>query len=134
MIKIEHPYIFRTGTRVMMLKGRNKDGNTYQRCIMRATHDAGAFNRAFAELENMALPGERIYASATERNMTAAVRLFKQRQLDNDYDEHPMEFYRKLNSRWCSILSNPKCESKPKTWLWDCDNDDEYLDAKFVIE
>ena len=135
---IEHPQSFKEGTRVMMLKGRHKDGLTDERCILRVSHDATEFDRKMKDLVFSAQPGERIYASAGARNVAAAVRLFKQRQLDADYDEDCLAFYRSLNSRWCSCLSSPQAQQE-KFWLFDCDapSDEarvlvEYYEAVFI--
>jgi len=69
-------------------------------------------------------PGERIYASAGERAMRAAMREFKRRQLDADYDQDPELFYRAMESRWVASLMQPTCQQS-KVWLFDCDIDDD---------
>lgn len=125
MATIVHPDSFKSGTRVLMLKGRHKDGIEKERQIMRVSHDEAGFDATLAQLLAMALPGERIYASAGERCMRSAVRVFKQRQLDADYDDDPMRFYRGIEARWVSALMAPTCQAT-KLWLFDCD-DPSYL-------
>ncbi len=67
---------------------------------------------------------ERIYVSAGERDLKKAIRVFKERQLANDYDPKPELFYKKLNTRWCSCLMQTQCQLE-KVWLFDCDSDDD---------
>ena len=47
---IDHPRRYRTGTRVLFLKGRHKDGIQDERMVMRISHDEDQFNRALGEL------------------------------------------------------------------------------------
>ena len=117
---IEHPKRFRDRTRVLFLKGRNKDGCTDQRTIMRTSHDPDEFDRRLAELVEAARPGERIYASAGPRAVAAAMRVFKERQLAADYDADPEAFYRSIEARWTSCLMAARAQDG-KVWLFDCD-------------
>lgn len=117
---IDHPDQYRDGTRVLMLKSRHKDGHDKERQIMRVTHSADHFNRTLDELLAMAQEGERIYGAAGARDVAKAVRLFKHRQLDADYDDDPLRFYRGLNERWISALMAPTSQAT-KLWLFDCD-------------
>lgn len=121
MLLIDHPDRFTEGTRVLLLKGRHKDGVETQRCIMRVTHDSTAFRRTINDLLSQAAPGERIYASAGARDVTKAVRFFKARQLANDYAADPLDFYRHIEARWISCLMEPTAQAD-KIWLFDCDD------------
>jgi hypothetical protein len=121
---IQHPNSFKEGTRVLMLKSRHKDGITDERTITRVTHSLEQFDRELGELIGMLQPNERIYASAAKRSIGKAVRLFKQRQLDADYDDDPQRFYRALQDRWVSCLMAPTSEDD-KLWLFDCDTIEE---------
>lgn len=118
---IDHPERFRDETRVLMLKSRHKDGHENERQIVRVTHSATHFNSTLAELALMARDGERIYGSAGARDMQKAVRLFKHRQLDADYDDDPLRFYRGINERWVSALMAPTSQMD-KLWLFDADS------------
>ena len=120
MTVIDHPERFRTGTRVLFLKGRNKDGCSDQRTIMRISHTQDQFDRRLSELLEAQRPGERIYAAAGPRSMAAAVRVFKERQLAAEYDQDPEAFYRSMDARWASCLMAPRAQYG-KTWLFDCD-------------
>ena len=120
---IDHPAQYRDGTRVLMLKSRRKDGHDRERQIMRVTHSVDHFNRSLGDLLAMARDGERIYGAASARDMQKAVRLFKQRQLDADYDDDPLRFYRGINERWVSALMAPTSQAA-KLWLFDCDTVD----------
>lgn len=129
---IEHPAHFKTGTRVLFLKGRYKDGIEKQRMIGRVTHSVEHFNQDLAELAAMAEPGERIYGSAGERDMPKAIREFKRRQLDADYDGDPELFYRAINARWIAALMAPTSQMG-KLWLFDCDTVEESTNAMIEI-
>ena len=107
-----------------MLKGRHKDGISGERYFVRVTHSVGHFSRIMEELVNLAQDGERIYGSAGERSMKAAIREFKRRQLDADYDDDPERFYRAINDRWVASLMAPTSQQE-KLWLFDCDTSDE---------
>ncbi len=130
---IDHPVRFKYGTRVLFLKGRNKDGCTDQRTLMRISHDAGQFEHRLAELQEVSRPAERIYASAGPRAVSAAMRVFKERQLAADYDEDPEAFYRSIETRWASCLMAPRAQDG-KVWLFDCDepNDTERVEAELA--
>lgn len=119
-----HPEKFRTGTRVIMLKGRYKDGLTRQRQIFRVSHSVREFDAAIDELRAIAREGERIYASAGARCMVRAIREFKRRQLDADYDANPRLFYERLWDRWVSCLMAPTSQEE-MFWLFDCDSREE---------
>lgn len=58
---VQHPDRFRDGTRVLMLKGRHKDGIEHERAIVRVTHSADHHARTMDELAAIARDGERIY-------------------------------------------------------------------------
>lgn len=118
---IPHPGHYTVGTRVLILKGRNKDGATDQRVIMRVTHEPGKFARALAELMSLQRPGERIYVTAGARDVSKAMRLFKERQLANDYAQDPLDFYCHIEARWISCLMAVEAQAE-KLWLFDCDD------------
>jgi hypothetical protein len=120
MKQILHPSRFRCGTRILMLVGRNKDGVEKQRVINRVSHSSIDFNKLWTELSLISKPGERIYASVNARNVKKASRIFKIKQLDSEYDQDPLEFYRKLEARWISSLMNVTAR-EDKYLLFDCD-------------
>ncbi len=126
MKHIMHPEHFKTGTRVLLLKGRYKDGIVNERTISLVTSDIGHFNRTLRHLQEAAEPGERIYGTAGERDVPRAIRLFKERQLDANYDDDPTRFYERLNDRWVSCLMNPASQKK-KLWLFDCDDEEQEI-------
>ena len=118
---LDHPDEYRNGVRVLFLKGRYKDGIVHQRTRQVISHDADAFDDGLKELQLLAQPGERIYASAGPRCLERATRIFKEKQLAADYEEG-IQFYRKLTDRWISCLMKPTSEDKEnKKWLIDCD-------------
>lgn len=117
---IDHPPAFTEGTRVLLLKGRHKDGLQDERSIPMVTHDARQFHRALTQLSALSRPGERIYASAGARSLEKAAREFKRRQLDADYEPDRADFYRNLTDRWVSCLMVPSSQDE-KVWFFDCD-------------
>ncbi len=119
---IRHPQTYMTGTRVLMLKARHKDGIEAERQVLRISHTREQFGHRLAELSELSRPGERIYAPASPRLMRAAIRLFKERQLAADYDADPEAFYRNIEGRWCSCLMDPRVQDG-KLWLIDCDSE-----------
>lgn len=121
---IDHPEYFMSGTRVIQLTGRNKD-NAAPRRIHKVSTNQECFEEILEELIEMARPNERIYASASARNVERASRDFKHRMVDAETEPNPMSFYESLNSRWVSCLMAPNCQS-PKLWMFDCDSVQEY--------
>lgn len=126
---IEHADTYRSGARVLFLKGRHKDGLTKQRTIVRITHSIEQFNRALDNLVASIVDGERVYGSVSARCMSKAIREFKRRQLDADYDEDPERFYRTINDRWASSLMQ-KTSQLDKLWMFDCDTAEEAVAAE----
>ena len=120
MVLLSHPDQFKTGLRVLILKSRNKDGPSEKRSVVRSTKGVEDFDRVLRELAERAKEGERIYASAGQRCEKSAIREFKRRQLDADYDPDTLEFYLNVNRRWCSCAMLPSSQ-KEKFWLFDCD-------------
>ena len=124
-IVIDHTHDFKSGTRVLSLVGRLKDGVSNQRGINRVTHTVEKWDAAFAEFLSQMQDGQRIYCTAGSRDIEKAARQFKQRQLESEYDEDPMAFYRNMQSRWASCLCSPQSQEQ-KIWMFDCDSDAEY--------
>lgn len=121
---IDHTHDFKSGTRVLSLVGRLKDGVSNQRGVNRVTHNESQWETAFsAFLANMQ-EGQRIYCTAGSRDVAKASRLFKERQLAAEYDEDPLNFYRALEARWASALTSPSSQLQ-KVWMFDCDTDAE---------
>ena len=79
---------FKTGYRIIMLINRKNDEGKLNsdrkgtRCI---TENAIHFNNALDALRKIKVDGDRIYCTVNSRNINKAIRLFKKRQLDNDY-------------------------------------------------
>lgn len=119
---VNHPDTYREGCRVLVLSGRNKDGAEKTRTIRLVSYDVEAFNFHLAELLKRMRPHERIYGSASVRSTEKAVRILKQRMLENDYDDQPLKFYHRLEDRWTSCLMSPQAQ-EIKYWMFDCDED-----------
>jgi hypothetical protein len=122
-----------TGTRMLMLKSRHKDGIEKERTILRVAHGNDQFIKSIDSLLSIMKPGERLYASAGERDLQKAIRLFKERQLANDYADEPEEFYRKIETRWTGCLMDVKAQAG-KIWLIDCDTHEDSERAQVEIK
>jgi hypothetical protein len=126
---IEHPESFTDGTRVLMLKSRHKDGIAEERAILRVSHGVDRFRRQMNYLLEIMRPSERIYASAGQRDLKKAIRLFKERQLEADYAGEPEEFYRHIDARWASCLMAPAAQLE-KFWVFDCDTPEDSMSVR----
>lgn len=129
---IEHPEKFTAGIRVLSLVSRNKDGVDAPNVSV-VSYSTEEFYEHLSKLQTKAVEGQRIYASIEERDPNKAIREFKRRQLDADYDQDTLQFYTKLKSQWESCLMKPS-SSKEKYWLIDCDSDFEYDTAHDILE
>lgn len=121
---------YKEGTRVLLLRGRHKDGVEKQRSVTRITHRSIDFDRTIRELIAMSLPGERIYGSLSPRSVVKASKLFRQRQLDSEYEVGPgaPDFYENLESRWAScLMARTSVEPEDKLWLIDIDTPEELV-------
>ena len=128
-----HPDRFREGTRVLLLTGRNKDSVDVKRTIHRISKDEKSFEYNLAELILISKPGERIYASASQRDYRKAAKIFMQEQIEAQFGapEAIDYFYRNLERNWVSALMRDSSVLKSdKLWMFDCDSNDEYAYVK----
>ncbi len=123
-IFIAHPSEYKTGTRVLMLTSRHKDGHSKERKVFRISHDAEEYDSIIGKFTAMMNPGERIYASAASRDLAKAARRFKERQLNAEYDQDPLSFYRCIEARWTSCLMDT-ASAASKIWMFDADTDEQ---------
>lgn len=123
---IKHPDSFKDGVRVLLLTSRNKDGAKKKKNLSFVTKSQSHFDRQFKELVSISEDGDRLYSTAAPRSTIKAIRKFKERQLENDYNSNVENFYLNLNARWASCLSAPSCVVKKEDlWLLDCDKEDD---------
>jgi hypothetical protein len=123
----EQYYDFSYGYRVLMLVFRKKDGRSgtakkliskdreeFMECIVRLLELAKDHDESF-----------RIYSSVNERDIDKAIRIFKQRQLDKDYESKEARdfFYRDVKNRFISSLMKPSARAETK-FLVDVDYDE----------
>jgi len=126
---INEYYQFTDGYRVLMLVSRKKDGgenNIYRKLISK---DREEFKECIIKLINKAKNLEqpfRIYSSVNNRDIEGAIRIFKKRQLDKDYedDEARHYFYRDIKNRFISSLMKPRARNE-SNFLVDIDDEDE---------
>ncbi len=121
------------GFRVVLLIHRSKEGgfnNTHKRHLKKIiTRNSEEFFIAVSELIEFIKTDDRdlrIYASVNCRNINKAIRLFKQRQLDNDYTTEPMKsnFYIDIKNRFISCLMD-KSSRDDSNFLFDLDGCDD---------
>ena len=122
------------GTRVMFLMSRRKDENGDKRSekirkIITTSHDEfsnalnlflNAQDKAFSFGMNL-----RIYSSVNARNMNKAIREFKQRQLDRDFDSIQIrnQFYCLVKDQFISCMMKQHCK-ETSFFLLDVDQED----------
>ena len=120
MFIIDHPESFTEGVRVLSLVSRNKDKADAPN-LSKVSYSSKEFFTILEEFKKKAVVGQRIYASLEQRDTDKAIREFKRRQLDADYDQDPLTFYKRLRNTWESCLMKPNT-AKDKLWLIDCDS------------
>ena len=121
---LEHPDKYKEGFRILLLSSRNKDGAKSNKNIPFLSRGKDEFDKVLDKIHLQIEVGDRIYSHASPRCVEKAARLFKERQLKNDYNERPNDFYINLFNRWVSCLSAPTSVNKSeKLWLIDCDED-----------
>lgn len=127
------PDVFKEGYRGILLIHRNKDGcegNAQRKAFKRISRNKQEWLQIINEYEEMRksqYPNYRIYSHVNMRNMEKAIRLFKERQLEADYDknENHHGFYTDITNRFFSCFSNPQASGE--SWfLLDCDSTVEY--------
>ena len=107
-----------------MLAGRRKDNVATKRVKLCISHDVVGYERRLARLMEEMGPGERVYASAGQRDLHKAVREFRKRQIDAEIEEGPLQFYKDLEKRWTRCLMSESAQLE-KFWLFDCDTTEE---------
>lgn len=129
MMILEHPPLFKEGVRILIRMTRNKDGavgNVDRHAKKIITRSPEEFDAAIEELVSTSQEGERVYSTVEARDVKKAIRLFKNRQLDADYDGHIEDFYLDIKNRWVSCLQNPRASSGT-LFLFDCDDAETHL-------
>ena len=88
----------------------------------------------YKELQKDRYKNHRIYSSVNARDPMKAIREYKRRQLDCDYEDihHQFDFYNDGYNRFFSCFMNPtsRCETN---FLIDCDSEEEYVYAQQSI-
>lgn len=121
------------GFRVVLLVHRSKEGgfnNTHRRHLKKIiTRNSQEFFDTIAELKEFMDKDERtlrIYSTANSCDLSKAIRLFKQRQLDRDYETLELrdQFYLDLKNQFISCLMDNSCRVT-KNFLFDLDECDD---------
>lgn len=123
------PIIFKEGINVLMLIDRgvqnsNKGSKRWINKII--TSNPLEWENAYNTLLELQLhlnnPSIRLYQSLNDRKLDSAIKLFKHKLIDV-MPENEINFYQRLNDRFCSCLMKP--ENKKSKWmLLDIDSKD----------
>lgn len=119
LTELYHPPTYQNGVRILMLRGRPKDG-TFNRIVQRVSYDAEDFQKQYESLKAGLKTNERIYAAAGARDTRKAMMEFRRRQLESEFAGAPVGFYKHLESTWISCLMIPISQGE-KLWMFDCD-------------
>ena len=122
------PQELKTGVHVLMLIARNKDrlpegyDDQMLKYIVRCEHEWDIHVKELAEQRNTYMPHHRLYACVNQRNVEAAIREFKRRQLNADYEgeELRQQYYLDIENRFISCLMAPS-SALSRFMLLDCD-------------
>jgi len=128
LVQIEHPDLFKEGTRVIMRTLRGKEGGSNKpdrKSKKYVTRSVDEFNETHTKLLAERQENERIYSTINPRNIEKAIRIFKERMLDSDYyaDEDRHWFYIDMYNRWISSLMAPTAKMDTQ-FLVDIDYDE----------
>lgn len=135
---------FMEGYRGVLLLHRNKDGeigNAQRNALKRISSNSKEWLWHIHEFDQLRrtdpfYTDHRIYSSVNARNMDKSIRLFKERQLEADYDknENHFGFYQDIENRFFSCFMNPKT-ALTSYFIIDCDLEEARVDAlKFLPE
>ncbi len=124
-----------TGYRMMMLIDRTKRGNEKNRSIRKVSKNKEEFIKNLEFFLKLKKPHERIYSCVNERDVNKAIRIFKQNQLDADYQEEELRnnFYQDIKNRWISSLMQPQAR-KERWFLIDIDTKEKEEVDKIVYD
>lgn len=120
------------GIRVVLLIHRSKEGgfnNTHKRHLKKIiTTNSEEFFNTISELKEIMDNDSRtlrIYATVNSCDLNKAIRLFKHRQLDRDYEtiELRNKFYLDVKNQFISCLMDDSCR-ETKNFLFDLDECD----------
>lgn len=116
-------YDYTTGTRCLILLQRNKDtpkgeAHPHHNAIKFISTSPDNFVLGLCKLldKHYQLDNTRIYSSCNKRDISKAIRTFKQNQLDNDYanEETYVSFYTDVENRFFSALMKPQSKADNK--------------------
>lgn len=138
---LEEFHGFTDGVRMLMLCIRNKDGgsNNERTNTRMVSRNEEQFEEILVKyLEVMKMSPEtpyRIYSSANKRDAKKAMRIFKYKQLDAEYnsDVEIENFFFDIKNRWLGSLMSPKARME-KNFLFDIDEGDEKTVEDFKKE
>lgn len=113
-----------TGVRILMLTKRRKEGGPTRKdraAVKIISRSEEEFVKCLTKLLDKWEDGYRIYCTVNERDFSKGIRNFKNKMLDNDYDQDPTRFYTDLHNRIVSSLQKPTAK-KTSYFLFDVDN------------
>lgn len=128
---------FTHGVRVQMLIDRSV-GNTNKgskRWINKLiSTNSEEFNRNLIKILELqyylANPDIRLYSCVNKRNLDKAIKYFNHKQLDIATEEEKVNFYTRINERFCSCLMKPENRAESLFLIdIDCEDDSIFQDA-----
>lgn len=129
MTNILHPESYTEGVRLLLLASRIKDGAQSSKRVTRISHNPKQFHSILSDYNKLKKDNDRIYVSLSKRDIFKAIRVFKHRQIDAEYDRFPDQFYSNLTGQWVSCLMDKISTLKEdKLWMFDCDSQADYQD------
>jgi len=134
-------YFQSQGLRVIYLMHRKKERgiNVDKKQHKKISFNETDFEKIISEFlqimkDNPKIPF-RIYSSANERDFDKAIRNFKIRQIEAEFDgaKTKKSFYSDMKNRLISCLSRPDARTKDRKFLIDCDSEEEYESALEIL-
>jgi len=135
---------YTTGTRVLILVKRSKDGghqnSEYKRRALRqVTNDTEDFAKALEimlMLQATTHNEYRVYSTVNPQSLLNGERLLKEKMLNTDYSDtgQKVNFYQRLEDRWVGCLVASKTPSGEKKFIIDVDKFDDSDALNFCTE
>lgn len=131
------PKEFRKGIRSVWLIFRGKDfcnesrPQNIQKLSTNPDEWQSCIDKLIVKRSHIDLRG-RIYSDLNARNINRAIREFKRRQFENDYQQDVSKFYLSIEKNWLSCLEHKK-SADTNYFLLDLDTPETYEETKQYI-
>jgi hypothetical protein len=135
---------YTTGTRVLLLIKRGKDGGHQNsefyrralRLISNSTHEYEKCLRIMLMLQFTTHSDHRVYATVNPQSLKNGEKALKIKMLEMDFgaEEQKTNFYERLEDRWVSSLIGSKAPKGEQKFIIDVDTKDDSLALNFCYE